>query len=875
MSNENQSLLHHEKPGNVYTGKREGTKPLLSFAALAISLVGIGMLIGSSWSGGWYHQALPQRMQPTDGSNLPPSSENANDANGGNPDTPTRNRPLCRTYGENARFAGILQTSMGSPSEQWSHIPCYAQPKKTRIWAGQESSADAANLNGFGAPDAILKVDFSRPAFPDRKPIVGFGAAFTDASALNYQSLSEDGKERLMELLFGESGIGYSIGRVHMNSCDFSIESYSFDEVDGDFELKHFDTDVTHDAQKDGMVDMLLRATSTFEAAWKDDKNNNNNNNNHKSGSSTEENDFGAVSDGDFKVFASPWSPPSWMKSPHAKDDIAAGRVHASGMTGSTLPSCLREGTGPDSKYAKAWALYFSKFVTAYRKRGVPLKAVTVQNEPEFPAPWEACSYTPETEADFVGYHLGPQLAKDHPDVRIFMFDHNKDHMVTWAKTILNKSHPSSEYVTGSAYHWYAGGMDRLLDGAVGSANMHRMQGELEKLSVPGDHLVFNSEACHCPTTGYAGGDIDIYWARAERYAHTILADLAAGSNGWVEWNLVLDSVGGPNHLHNLCDTTVLAVPHRAVDGNGIPPTMEWENTDAESMFGPVVGDGRTREELNALGFPAKHLDVGLAVQPMYFYMGHISRYVRPGSRPVMGLVDSARDGYRAFRLPGENVAGGGINDLARNGIELTAWPCEGSTRQQFHWQHKHRRITVSGHDWLGNPTRSCVADDNDESFEGVTLTDCGTDSNSDEGIGTFDLVPDAKSEYVRFVQTSGDRHRCLVLKELANDGGSYGPRGGAQVALGDCDGTSSLWLYSEATREIISDYLPGGSVCVTTGWPFLQIGAFETPNGESYKTVVVLNEAQDSANYVLYDGDELVLSGSIPPHSIQTLLLD
>ena len=60
------------------------------------------------------------------------------------------------------------------------------------------------------------------------------------------------------------------------------------------------------------------------------------------------------------------------------------------------------------------------------------MKAVTVQNEPEFPAPWEACSYTPETESDFVAYHLGPQLEKDHPDVRIFMFDHNKDHMVSF-----------------------------------------------------------------------------------------------------------------------------------------------------------------------------------------------------------------------------------------------------------------------------------------------------------------------------------------------------------------------------------------------------------------------------------------------------------
>ena len=201
----------------------------------------------------------------------------------------------------------------------------------------------------------------------------------------------------------------HSAGRVPLNSCDFSVESYTFDEVNDDFDLKHFDMNVTHDAQKDGMIDMILRATAVFNAAW------------NNTDINTEE-----VKDGDFKMFASPWSPPSWMKAPHSWKDKDAGVVHASGMTGSAQPSCLREGTGKDSKYAKAWALYFSKFISAYKAYGVPLEAVIVQNEPEFPAPWEACSYTPETEADFVGYHLGPQLEKDHPDVKIFMFDHNK-----------------------------------------------------------------------------------------------------------------------------------------------------------------------------------------------------------------------------------------------------------------------------------------------------------------------------------------------------------------------------------------------------------------------------------------------------------------
>lgn len=781
--------------------------------------------------------ALPESVAPPDVS-LPPGQIYEGIQ-------PVTYRPFCLTHNSKVT-ARILETSMGNPSQQWSHRPCYSQPEKVRNWMGT-SSPPNVHLNAYGAPDAILQTNLSISPFQHRSPILGFGAAFTEASSLNYQTLSDAGKQKLMELFFGRAGLGYALGRVHINSCDFSVESYAFHTVDGDFQLKHFDTDVTHDAQKDGMIDMILRATTVFNQEWKSDDG----------------------LDGNFKMYASPWSPPSWMKQPTWEDSPDA--EHASKMTFSTQPSCLREGTTKHSRYAKAWALYFSKFIDAYRNKGVPFWAVTVQNEPEFPAPWEACSYTPKTEADFVAHHLGPQLEKDHPDVRIFMFDHNKDHMITWATEILNETSPASKYISGTAYHWYAGGMDRLLDGAVGSPNMHRMQQKLQSLNVSAEHILLGSEACHCPYTGYAGGDIEIYWSRAERYGHTILADLMAGSNGWVEWNLVLDSIGGPNHLNNLCDTTVLAVPHRAVNGTHVPHLFHFEKTNASARFGTNNGDSRTNAELNALGFPARHLDDGLAVQPMYYYMGHISRYVRPGSRAVGGIVDTAKNGFRAFRSPGQVVAGGGMNDLARGGIEVTAWPCEGSTRQQF-FLNKDKQLSVSGHDWLGHPTTSCLAATPDESFLGLTLTTC------DDTAATFEILPTETGDMVIFRQYNTPAARtdtCLVLQRLKNGGGAYGPKGGAQVTLGPCNSTAALWSYSPESGEAISKELDEGEVCMTTGWPFLQIGAFTTPNGESDKTVVLLNEARDAANYVLYDGDDVLLSGSIPPRSIQTILLD
>lgn len=250
-------------------------------------------------------------------------------------------RPYCMTY-HSKTTARILQTSMGSPSQQWSRIPCYAQPDKVRMWT--KTSQPDVHVNEYGSADAILNISLSTPVFPNRQ-ILGFGAAFTEASALNYKSLSEAGKETLMELYYGKTGIGYSLGRVHINSCDFSVASYSFDDEDGDFDLQHFDMNVTHDNQPDGMMDMVRRATSVFRTSWSKAESNN------------------SVADGNLLMYASPWSPPAWMKNPLKEDTV--GATHAENMTGSTTPSCLREGTGKHSRYARAWALYFSKFITA------------------------------------------------------------------------------------------------------------------------------------------------------------------------------------------------------------------------------------------------------------------------------------------------------------------------------------------------------------------------------------------------------------------------------------------------------------------------------------------------------------------------------
>ena len=260
-------------------------------------------------------------------------------------------RPCQMYLDESVNNVKVIQTSLGDPSTHWGQLPCLVRNENPFTFKTVHDSSssqwnwlfgtddDTKEPIEYGMPSADIKVNFEKIAHPDREPIMGFGGAFTEASALNFMTLSEDGREAVMSLLFGKEGLGYSLGRVHMNSCDFSVKSYSFDDVDGDFNLTHFDTKVKHDVTS-GMIEMMLLANEKLKDDW---------------------------NEGGINIMASPWSPPAWMKKPTWNDP--EGVLHSLGMTGSAEPNCLRDGTGPDSAYAASWALYFSKFLTACKFR--------------------------------------------------------------------------------------------------------------------------------------------------------------------------------------------------------------------------------------------------------------------------------------------------------------------------------------------------------------------------------------------------------------------------------------------------------------------------------------------------------------------------
>jgi len=191
--------------------------------------------------------------------------------------------------------------------------------------------------------------------------ITGFGGSFTEASASLLNRLSQKNRKKIINAYFGDEGSRYSLTRTHINSCDFSLGNYSYAPVEGDKELKNFSID----EDKDDIIPMIKDAMK--------------------------------VSTDGFKIISSPWTAPPWMKDNKAW------------VGGKLLP-----------EFNDTWALFFSKYIAAYKNEGINIWGITVENEPLGNGNnWESMIFSPQEMSDFVNNHLGPQLRKDFKDVKI------------------------------------------------------------------------------------------------------------------------------------------------------------------------------------------------------------------------------------------------------------------------------------------------------------------------------------------------------------------------------------------------------------------------------------------------------------------------
>ncbi|CEG40790.1 family 30 glycoside hydrolase [Plasmopara halstedii] len=406
---------------------------------------------------------------------------------------------------------------------------------------------------------SFISVDFNTKF----QVILGFGGAFTEAAALQFSKLPKQKQEEVLTLYFDQrNGSAYTFGRVPMGSSDFSISSYNFDNVVNDTNLVHFDNDVTHDQK--WLIPFIKRAIEVQP---------------------------------NLKLFLAPWSPPAWMKRALPNQEPS--------MLNSVKPIGIKD------EARAPWALYFSKFITAYKKHGIDFWGLTPQNEPQAEEPWESCMYTAEYQADFIGNYLGPVLKRDHPGLVLMVFDHNRGSVRQWAEAIYN--HPTAaQYVDGMAFHWYDN--ERYMDGV----EYHERLNDTHYIDP--SRFMLSTESCNCPGVGHG----DLAWFRALRYGHDIMTDLNNHVVGWVDWNLILDHQGGPNHLANKCDAPIIMTE------------------DEQDFF----------------------------IQPMYYFIQHFSKYIPVGSRRVKTHVATQ------FAQPGEPQLYVDYPSM------LTT--CDGSSRQKW-----------------------------------------------------------------------------------------------------------------------------------------------------------------------------------------------
>jgi len=242
--------------------------------------------------------------------------------------------------------------------------------------AGDEWAPQAALSWGADFPAAV---DVTVNRTVTHQTIMGFGAAFTDTSAYNVEVwMNPQVKEELLQAYWGPAGLGYTIGRVPINSPDYAFETFNYDNTTDDFLLRDFDHAVKYDQQR--VIPFIKHAMST--------------------------------SADPIKLFGSPWSPPGWFKT---NDNMINCKT-----------PCLKD-DAPGGSYKATWAAYIVAWLQAFAAQGLPMWGLTPQNEPlACQTKFESCGYTPAGMAEFIGKYLGPAVKTAYPDLQIMLYDHNK-----------------------------------------------------------------------------------------------------------------------------------------------------------------------------------------------------------------------------------------------------------------------------------------------------------------------------------------------------------------------------------------------------------------------------------------------------------------
>ena len=392
-----------------------------------------------------------------------------------------------------------------------------------------------------------------------KQMVHGIGTSFTESSAFVLAHLSVEKRAEVMNKIYGDKGANFSLARTVIGSTDFSVEGrFSYDDVKDDKSLKHFSVSTDFDGFdkekypgiQDESFDVLPMIKQAYAIKSKQ-------------------------SDSSLKIIASAWTAPPWMKDTDDWYTLASKENYYQGTGGQ-----LKEG------YEQYYANYLIKYLDHYESQGVSIWGLTPVNEPGGNnGQWESMNFTAESQNEFIKSHLGPALhSSGNEAIKLFIFDHNRDDLEHWAN-VLYTDKDTAKYLSGAAVHWYEstfkvhedtfervhkkfpqfeiihteGTIDDL--GKDAPPGIGDPEGYKESGWFDNDSFWWNDRATDwaytAPWEGVVVEDHPMY-TPVHRYARNIIVSLNHWMSGWIDWNIVLDKQGGPNHVGNFCGAPIM-----------------------------------------------------------------------------------------------------------------------------------------------------------------------------------------------------------------------------------------------------------------------------------------------------------------------------
>ena len=322
--------------------------------------------------------------------------------------------------------------------------------------------------------------------------IEGYGCALTESACFLLSQMDDETRKKALGCWFGPNGIDSSFIRMHLDSCDYSLEEYqAVSDPIADPEFKTFS--IARDLRF--TIPIVLEAIK--------------------------------MANKKVTVLVSPWSPPAqWKTAPEEKENEA--KVYGGDSASKSDAAGRCRGGRLKKEYYKDWANYLVLYLQAYKKAGIPVGMMTIQNESNAATPWDSCVWSAHEEMIFLRDYLYPAMQKAglEKEIGIYVWDHNKERVLEYVDEMMAGG--VADMIEGFAYHWYAG------DHYDALTMLHE--------HYP-DKILMRSEGCplHKPGTDNKSDTM--------RYANDLTNEVTHGMNRWIEWNAIVDTEGGPRHV--------------------------------------------------------------------------------------------------------------------------------------------------------------------------------------------------------------------------------------------------------------------------------------------------------------------------------------